>query len=496
VAARREDDMAEEATVVTDIHTFQQQQHQQAAGYPPNASGNWPGPASAGSAPAWGRGHDPRAAQSGGWQAQQQIRPSTGQSPAMIAVPRAQPEKRGIGGLQIALLVLVVLAFVGVAGLGVRFLLMSGDSEAPDGSVAFMTTPPGATIEIDGETWSEVTPAVVGGLEIGRAYAVTLSLEGHEAVRDSITLESDRALQQSWDLEALTGTITVASQPPGAIISIDGGEQGEAPSTIEDLDMSRTYTVTASLDGYEPVTRTIRWDAEGPREQNIAITLAPMLDEAIAEVDAPDEQPQAAATTTRSATSAQLAATPRPSASRPSASAPSGSRPSGSRPSAGAPTGSRPSATASAPSGSRPSGSRPGAGAPTGSRPSAGAPTGSRPSAGAPTGSRPSAGAPTGSRPSGSRPSGSRPSTNAPTAPAAAPAATGGGYISVQAVPFGQVWINNRMVAPETPLMNHALPAGVHQVKVYFTPIRQFSDERTVRVEPGSSRTLTFHAPR
>jgi len=486
-APRVDDEMAEEATVVTDIHTFQQQQQQQAAGYPPGASGNWQAGAPApnqwqGGAPA----QQPQAQPQGQWQGQQRVRPHTGQQPGVIAVPRAQPEQRGMGGVQIALLVLVLLAFIGVAGLGIRFFLMPGAPEVVEGSVAIMTTPPGATIEIDGEAWAEVTPAVVGGLEVGRDYAITLSLEGHEPIRDSVTLESADAVQKSWELDALTGTISVASQPPGAVITIDGDEQGEAPATLDDLDMSRSYTVTAALDGYEPVTRTVRWDAEGPREQNIAITLTPIVEDEPEDVEAPEDETEepavaaAAPSTTRSATSSQTA---RPSASTPS-------RPSTTRPSTTRPSGTRPSGTASAPTGTRPSGSRP-----SGTRPSGERPSGDRPSATAtpPSGSRPSGSRPSGSRPSGSRPSGERPSGTAPSQPTAT---AGDGYISVQAVPFGQVWVNNRMVASETPLMNHPLPAGVHQVKVYFTPIRQFSEERTVRVEPGSSRTLTFHAPR
>lgn len=78
-------------------------------------------------------------------------------------------------------------------------------------------------------------------------------------------------------------------------------------------------------------------------------------------------------------------------------------------------------------------------------------------------------------------------------APAQAPAAaTGTGTISVQARPYGQVWINNRMVASETPLLNHELPAGSYRVKVFFVANREFSEERTVRIAPGENQRVTF----
>jgi hypothetical protein len=52
------------------------------------------------------------------------------------------------------------------------------------------------------------------------------------------------------------------------------------------------------------------------------------------------------------------------------------------------------------------------------------------------------------------------------------------------------------MVARETPLLNHSLDAGTHRVKVYFESLRQFSDERTIRLEAGASQSVTFRAPR
>jgi hypothetical protein len=83
------------------------------------------------------------------------------------------------------------------------------------------------------------------------------------------------------------------------------------------------------------------------------------------------------------------------------------------------------------------------------------------------------------------RPSATRPSE---------PAAEGFGTLSVQAVPYGQVWVDGRMISPETPLINHRLGAGTHRVKVYYVSLRQFSDERTVRIEPDGRRTVTFRA--
>jgi hypothetical protein len=122
-----------------------------------------------------------------------------------------------------------------------------------------------------------------------------------------------------------------------------------------------------------------------------------------------------------------------------------------------------------------------------------------QPAARAPRAAQAAPAAPPAARPRDTRPS----APSAPPAPAprpsasAAPAApTGAGTLSVQAIPYGQVWVDGRMVSAETPLRNHSLPAGEHRVKVYFVSLRTFSDERSVRIEPGQPSTLTFRAPR
>lgn len=74
----------------------------------------------------------------------------------------------------------------------------------------------------------------------------------------------------------------------------------------------------------------------------------------------------------------------------------------------------------------------------------------------------------------------------------AAPAPSGRGSVSVNARPYGQVWINGRMVASETPLLNHELSAGSHEVRVFFVEAGEFSEIRRVQVEPGQNQRVVF----
>lgn len=64
-------------------------------------------------------------------------------------------------------------------------------------------------------------------------------------------------------LEEARGSIVVSSEPPGARVKLRGGGEYESPATIHGLPLGEHH-LTISLEGYEPVERTIRIDSEGP----------------------------------------------------------------------------------------------------------------------------------------------------------------------------------------------------------------------------------------
>ena len=75
------------------------------------------------------------------------------------------------------------------------------------------------------------------------------------------------------------------------------------------------------------------------------------------------------------------------------------------------------------------------------------------------------------------------------------PRRTGSGddaYLTVGAIPWGKVYVDRRMVAPETPLLKHKVSAGRHTVKVYYPSLRRFSKVEKVSVRPGQTKKLFF----
>lgn len=69
------------------------------------------------------------------------------------------------------------------------------------------------------------------------------------------------------------GSIYVESSPPGAIISVNGENQGHAPVTVSRL-WPGTYTVTASMAGYEEYTTTTT--ISGPTRSPVYCSLVPL----------------------------------------------------------------------------------------------------------------------------------------------------------------------------------------------------------------------------
>lgn len=66
------------------------------------------------------------------------------------------------------------------------------------------------------------------------------------------------------------------------------------------------------------------------------------------------------------------------------------------------------------------------------------------------------------------------------------------GLLSVNARPWGEVYVDGSKVSDQTPLLGFKLRPGVHRVRVYFVSLRRYSAERTVRIAAGQNQTVFF----
>jgi len=77
----------------------------------------------------------------------------------------------------------------------------------------------------------------------------------------------------------------------------------------------------------------------------------------------------------------------------------------------------------------------------------------------------------------------------APTRQEAAPFA-GTGYLTVHALPWGRVVLDGKELGAETPMIRRPLPAGTHQVQVFFPSLGRLSTPRLVSLPPGQELKL------
>jgi serine/threonine-protein kinase len=138
------------------------------------------------------------------------------------------PGPRGGGATRFV----VVGSLVAVAGLcGVGALAMRGESlhaGAPGAGSARATTsldlrsqPPGASIFVDGRPTGLKTPAVLGGLPVGRTVTLRLDLGGYTAASRETTLTAGQPQTLSFALESAMGAVRLVGVPRQATAELD-----------------------------------------------------------------------------------------------------------------------------------------------------------------------------------------------------------------------------------------------------------------------------------
>lgn len=119
----------------------------------------------------------------------------------------------------------------------------------PDSTtLTVITQPAGADIFLD-RTLVGQSP-VTAGVPAGSS-ALRISLAGYREFEDSLLLEKDKPVSRTFRLTELTGSLAIGSNPPGAMITLDGAETGlTTPEKFDSLSVNRIHAVRLSLPGY------------------------------------------------------------------------------------------------------------------------------------------------------------------------------------------------------------------------------------------------------
>lgn len=121
-------------------------------------------------------------------------------------------------------------------------------------SLAVTSTPPGATVALDGAA-KGVTPVTVVGLK-PRNYVVTVSLKGYAVISRTVDLSDATQSAQDFSLVQAFGKLSITSTPTGAEVFMDGTSYGATPLKIDSFPVG-DYALTLKLEGSTDITDTL-----------------------------------------------------------------------------------------------------------------------------------------------------------------------------------------------------------------------------------------------
>jgi serine/threonine-protein kinase len=171
-------------------------------------------------------------------------------------------------------------------------LANAGTMQAPSnrGTLSVTSDPPGASIWIDGEMRTEVTPATIAKLPTGRAIDVKLTKEGFEIARQAVTLAEGDAASTMLSLTLTKGSVTVDVNvtPPGLSLTLlldgqtaktspdsaspdPGPPHSPRPARIEGVSAGDTHKLVVSAPGY--VDQTVQFTGEPQERKRLDIVM-------------------------------------------------------------------------------------------------------------------------------------------------------------------------------------------------------------------------------
>ena len=145
-----------------------------------------------------------------------------------------------------------------------------------DAQLRVSTRPGQAGVTIDGQYRGE--SPIRAELRSGRTYRVQIFKAGYAAHSASVTLKAGETRRVSFDLEALTGLVSVRAEPPEAQLLVDGKPRGAANQVLELP--TRPHQLEIQAEGYAGYRTDIR-----PRQgltQEVRVRLLTLADARLA----------------------------------------------------------------------------------------------------------------------------------------------------------------------------------------------------------------------
>ena len=147
------------------------------------------------------------------------------------------------------------------------------DSEPASALIEVVSSPPGASVTVDGRQLDQVTPTSFVG-QTGQTYLIRLDLPRHQRwEREHIVPDEGGQQRVVARLDPIVVKLWVESKPPGAEVFIGGTSAGRTPLDLSGLDPQTTRSIEVRLKGFRPVRRTLDWSQE--TEKRLVFELEP-----------------------------------------------------------------------------------------------------------------------------------------------------------------------------------------------------------------------------
>lgn len=144
------------------------------------------------------------------------------------------------------------------------------------GTISVLSTPSGASVYIDG-TFYGTTPAAGGSPVVQSVIAgkhrVSVQLDGYATYSTTVDAASGQTqnVVATLNSDQPNGAIQVSTSPSGATITLDGGDARTSPAAFTNVEPG-THMIVATLDGYEPLPRSVQVNAGQTAQATLTLT--------------------------------------------------------------------------------------------------------------------------------------------------------------------------------------------------------------------------------
>ena len=133
----------------------------------------------------------------------------------------------------------------------------------PQSLVSVTSDPAGAAVKIDGKPQRETTPFEIA-LPTGK-HLIELSLKDHEGAVRTVDCAAPSA-SADFKLIPVTAPVLIATEPAGAVVTLDGANRGVTPLLLPEVPIGR-YRIELALGGHKP--QQVELSVERPTPQQI-----------------------------------------------------------------------------------------------------------------------------------------------------------------------------------------------------------------------------------